>query len=171
MVGLCTMYFFHIRGTGDDKKVTTTKSQVKIEDKLTHNEELLKEDYPETAREVMAIHNELLGLLCSSDMKEEYIEQYVDTIRLLYSEALLELNPVNEQKSLLFIQREAAKDDPVIIISSEIKEVIRLKEAEEVSEELVDIEVVHYTTNQDITIIYHLVNEAGKWKINSWDNE
>lgn len=168
MVGICVIFFFSVRGRG--KTVNTDSQTIRLEKELASCKEQLEQDYPETPKEVVEIYNKLMGLLYSSSMKDQYITTYVEIVRELYSKELLELNTQEAQEMGIKLSREEQIDSPLIIIGSEVQEVIRVKENDSIKEDDVQVEVTYYMNSGDINRTYHLIKEDDKWKINSWED-
>ena len=161
MIGLCIGFFFMVNNR---KFETTDKSKkIDIEANLKEQNEKLDKNYPSEPKEIIEIHNQLMSYLYSQNMKDEYIELYVDTVRKLYDKELLDLNTKIDQKNFIIMDREKNKEKPMKLLGSKIEEVtINNAEAE--------IKVIHYLDKGDLSRIYTLKRESGLWKILSWES-
>lgn len=170
MIAICVAYFFYAKARPGIKNEIGTNA-IQVDKKFEDIKEKIEEDYPATAKEVMQVYNELMGYAYCSSMKDEYIEAYVDDIRLLYSKELLKLNSKEQQVAAITAERITEVDRPLIVIESSIETVIKPEIGGEISDTQAQVEVKHSTNKSDVLRTYTLIKEDGKWKIKSWKDE
>lgn len=170
MVGICVMFFFSVKNRGQMNSTVAKISETKdIAGRLGAIEEKLDENYPTSPEEVIAVNNDLMSILYKKEMTDDYVAQYVTEIRKIYSKGLLSASSSEAQGEAILKERAEQKAVPTILISSEIEEVIKVKANGKVSDEVVQVEVMHYTNKGDIKRVYTLVKENDLWKIDRWD--
>jgi len=161
MFGLCVAFFLiasnqkFIRDVGAEK--------IEIQSKLEEVSKKIDSSYPETPKALIKLNNELMGYLYSKNMQEADVDFYVETIRKLYDEVLLALNPKEDQKSAVLIELQKNAERSIKLLGSEIEDVTLIGEDAEVK-------VTHYLSTNDIVRVYKLTQTSGKWKIVSWEN-
>ena len=167
MIALCVGYFFYVREKAVNPNDTIVAIQV--DKKFEQIKEQIESEYPATPKEVMQVYNELMGYAYCSSMKDQYIGDYVQDLRLLYSQELLERNTEEQQILAITAERITDVEKPLILIASNIEAVI--KSQDNTSETKMEVEVKHSTNKGDILRTYHLVKENEKWKIDSWQDK
>ncbi len=162
------VYSLSVRNAGKSQTTEVQKADIltEIEDIKTG----LEENYPSSAREVVEKHSELMALAYSSKMTDEAATSYAETIRMLYADKLNQLNPVEAQVARILSEREENQEKPFIVIKSEVLDVTIVKEKEADSDSA-QVDVVHKTNQAPVTRKYYLVQENGKWKISTWENQ
>ncbi|WP_054743548.1 DUF6715 family protein [Cellulosilyticum ruminicola] len=170
MIAICVAYFFYVKARPGIKSEVRTNA-IQVDKRFKDIKENIEEDYPATAKEVIKVYNELLGYAYCSSMKDEYINQYVEDIRLLYSKELLKLNSKEKQIAAIIAERVAEIDKPLVVIESSIETVVKPEIDGKISDTEAQVEVKHSTNKSDILRTYTLVKEDGKWKIKSWKDE
>lgn len=170
MIAMCVAYFFYAKARPSVKKDVVVNA-IKVDKKFEDIKQRIEEDYPATAKEVIQVYNELMGYAYCSSMKDDYIEEYIEGVSLLYSKELLELNPQEQQVATLTAERITDEARPLILIESEIETVVKAENNGTISDTSAQVEVMHYTNKGDIARTYNLIKEDGKWKINSWIDE
>lgn len=170
MIAICVAYFFYAKERPGIKSEVGTNA-IQVDKKFEDIKEKLEEEYPVTAKEVIKVYNELMGYAYCSSMKDEYIEGYVEAIRLLYSKELLKLNSKEKQVAAITAERVAEVDKPLVVIESSIETVVKPEVDGKISDTEAQVEVKHSTNKSDILRTYTLIKEDGKWKIKSWKDE
>lgn len=164
MFGLCISYFLIVSQRNRNSIFNIRKTNIQKE--LEKYNDKLDQQYPDTPQELIEINNAVMKNFYSRDMKQEWIDLYVQTIRKLYSENLLGSNLEEEQKVFL-LEEIQQKDDKekMILLASEVEETTHLSEAYEA-----EVKVIHYTNKGDINRLYQVTNSSGEWKIDSWED-
>lgn len=170
MIAMCVAYFFYAKARPGVKKDVVVNA-IQVDKKFEDIKQSIEEDYPATAKEVMKVYNELMSYAYCSSMKDDYVDEYVADVSLLYSKELLKLNPQEQQVAMITAERITEESKPLIIIESEIETVVKAEVDGKISDESAQVEVMHYTNKGDIARTYTLIKEDGKWKINSWQDE
>lgn len=152
-----------------DKTVTQNKEANSIEAKIDEIDQKIENDYPEKAKDIVEMHNELMAIAYKYPMDEEAVKKYVKTIRKIYGLEFLEINPEEVQIKTLNEERQAMSEEEMELITSNIDEVYVAKDSdgEEVSAE---VNVLHATSQGSLGRTYLLVKEDGLWKINGWES-
>lgn len=171
MIMICVFYFFASKNR--EQFDLSSKSRIEEENiatQLNNMQELLNNNYPKSAKEVIEKNNELMNLFYKEAMQDEYIEQYIEVMRMLYSDELLELNSIEEQRANIELSRLVSTNE-LIMYGSNIENELKLKENGKVLDDTVIIEVTHYANVGDIKRSYTLVKQDNGWKIESWTDE
>ena len=164
MIGLCIFYFVSVQ-----KKTSTPITSLKkpnIEKQLESQQTQILDQYPKTPQALIEFHNELMRTYYRSQKNAQETELYVDTIRLLYSNELLQLNDRALQISGLLQEAETYKQTPIILLKSETKEIDFLEK-----EDKATMRVIHFTNKSDINRLYTLKKQDGLWKIDEWKDD
>lgn len=148
----------------------TDNQEAESNQKIATIEEQLDTNYPTEPAEVIATHNELMKTLYGRITISETLENYIRTIRKLYSTNFLDLNAHDKQLKDLESEMQTIESLKIDLVSSEIKTIYVLKD-EEGKEMTAKVKVRHTTNQGNIDRIYFLINEEGLWKINAWENE
>lgn len=157
MIAMCTSYFIYVKKTPD-------AGEMKVAERIERNKDSIESSYPSTANKVIEEHNELMSILYSHKMNMQCVDAYIEAIRMLYSDELLTLNSVEEQKAGIIAEVNNTEEENTIITTSEIKQVLVDKENKNIAQ----IEVIHYTNKGVVNRTYEVVNEKSMWKINNW---
>lgn len=164
MLLLCVGYFYAVRANNPRKKYAQREIQ-KIEQGIKEVKDNLTSAYPKTAEDVIEYHNKMMNYQYSRYMQEEYVKPAIETVRMLYSKELLELNSIESQEDALLKEIRANKEQSVFILQS--KTISTRYDAEETT---AIVKVVHSTNIKDMTREYVLIKEEESWKINGWSN-
>lgn len=163
------IYCLSLRNAGQEKKVVSTSASVA--EKLQTIAQELGESYPSTPKEVVEKHNELMRIGYSSDIQEEEFTAYAEALRMLYTNRLQEVNPIETQVSGLIAERLENEDKPLIMINNEIMDVTIIKDSKDSQNDSAEVTVKHGTNKGNITKKYSLIKEDGMWKIQSWETQ
>lgn len=165
MLLIGSIYVLSIKqdGQGVDNHMTQESSEnVK---RLVELEEILETKYPNTPKEVIEIHNELMQRQYSKQVDEAMLKEIVKLVRELYASELLGLNTYEAQLEGIFQEVDANKEQDIFLESSTIETI------EFIDQQLTIVEVKHHITQKTIERMYYLVKEEDKWKIRSWKDE
>ncbi len=173
MMVIIGIYIFSIRNIGKDSNDVKGNDEsgvkLKISSELQKLDEKIREEYPDTPKEVVQIHNEFMSIGYGSKMTEDDITSYVDKIRDLYSEEFKKLNSVEAQKQHLIDEINSNEKDSFTIISSDIDDVTIINDNDET--EIAEVTVKHFTSQGELMRTYTLIKENEQWKICSWEND
>lgn len=164
MIGICIVYFFSFKIRNE--VLRQSSNSINIEEKLASYESQLLDAYPTAAQEVVRMYGDIIAIYYRGQMKEVYIEKYVDVVRMFYSQEINTLNTRQEQIEQLKLELMAAKDNPIILLKTEILETHHVNEDSDTI-----VKVKHFTNKNDIERSYYLKKQNGKWKITSWEDK
>lgn len=162
MVVLCAGYFLIVRDR-NDKPIEKYKEGIEV--LLQTETTRLETEYPKTPEAVIESHNKIMEYQYSQQMEQGLVDEAVIALRHLYSEALLEMNPKEQQEFIMVGELLDNKQNKIHMIKSEIETVEYSSKKDAAT-----IKVKHYTTKGDKLRNYDLVLENNKWKINGWKN-
>lgn len=140
-----------------------TLEDVPIATALYRMQRKIEANYPSTPKEVITLYNEIMALQYSEEMLAEDITMSVDTMRLLYSEALLEVNPYNEQ--VYYHTEELAYNtlNQFYITGTQIETIEFIEDYT-----IAVVDVIYTTTKDPVERLYRLYKSEDKWQILSW---
>lgn len=137
----------------------------------------LEVDYPATPTEVMKFLGRINKCLYNSALSDEEQEKLLEQLRGLYSEKLLEQNPLEEHKQNLVKELEEFSSDKCRIASYTVDKSSSVKYETVEGQECAYLQVAYFvkrrkdgksaTSVQD----YVLVKEDNKWKILAFKND
>lgn len=161
MAALCIFFFLTINERRPYLKKDAENINVLAE--LQKDNEKIDESYPNSSKDVIESHNKLMSYLYSRKMEDQYVELYVDTIRKLYSDQILELNTKEEQIQSILAEKEENTIKMIKLLGSEIQETIYLEGGTKSQ-----VKVEYYINMGDIIRLYNLEKTPDGWKITGW---
>lgn len=164
---IIAIYCFSLKGVGEEEQDKVIS--LPVSERLQAIKQSLEESYPGTPKEVIEKHNEIMLIGYSSEIKDGDFTAYAETLRVLYSKRLQEVNPIELQVSGLISERLKNEDHPLIMIDNQILDTTIIKNVQETQEDSAEITVKHGTNKGSITKTYRLIKEDGLWKIQSWE--
>ncbi len=182
IIVLCVVvYYFYINGDKEeDAQGTVTDELSEVEKILTKNipgnpmaDVNVKEDYPETPREVVKFFTRIQKCYYNLDNTELVVEQLADMSRLLFDEALLEKNPVEDYYKKLKDEIEEYKKNKRTIEKVIVDESSDIVYGEVNGQKTAELKCTYYIQSGNhltsTTEIYVLRKDAeGNWKIYGW---
>ncbi len=164
------VFIVSVQNRGADDKTQQAIKQERGE-AIIQIEEEIDASYPSEPVEVVEAHSKLMKLLygSSNGLAGEMLEDYVRTIRKLYSADFLNLNPYEKQLESLQTEMSDIQSSKMKLLSNQTKEIYIIKD-ETGKETRAEINVNHVTNGANIIRTYYLVKESGMWKINSWED-
>ncbi len=175
MMVIIGIYIISMKNIGKDSSNTGNNKESDISQntstRLKELDNKIKKQYPDTPKEVIEMHNDFMSIAYSTEISKEDISIYVEGIRTLYSEELKELNSIEEQTNSIIEEININEKDSFIIISSEINDVVVIKDSDEEEPKIAEAVVKHSTSQGDLIRTYRLIKENEQWKICSWEND
>lgn len=157
LVLMCILYFIFMKTSSVEGE-----SKNKIDTLITNEMKGLESSYPSSPKGVIESHNKLMAYEYSKEITENDISLLIEAMRMLYTEALLDINTLESQKLSLTAEIITNKGKGIYIIDNEVGDILYEDENK------VAIIVKHFTTIGDITRKYDLIKEDDRWKINRW---
>lgn len=165
---IIAIYCFSLKNVGEEKAVAIALPAL---ERLQVIKQSLEKSYPSTPKEVIEEHNQLMLIGYSAEIKDEDFTTYAEVLRMLYSQRLQEVNPIQIQVSGLISERLKNEDNPLIMISNEVLDTTIIKNVQDEEEDSAEVTVKHGTNKGSITKKYLLIKEDGLWKIQSWETQ
>ncbi len=171
IVAVVSGYIWMTKGQYKNEENTITQEAQKddtVGAKIQAIDEKLDASYPSKAKDVVEIHNELMGICYKNKMSDSDIKDYVATIRKIYTKEFNDLNSEENQVAGLKQEQPTIGPEGMQLVVSEITETYVAKDdtGEEVGAE---VNVRHTTNLGSMERTYFLSKEDGKWKINGWE--
>lgn len=168
MLVVVGVFIVSVQNRGADDKTQQAAKQERGE-AIIQIEEIIDTSYPSAPVGIVEAHSELMKILYGnrSALTDEMLEDYVRTIRKLYSTNFLNLNPHEKQLESLKTEMSDIQSSKMKLLTNETKEIYIIKD-ETGKETRAEINVNHVTSQASIIRTYYLVKESGMWKINSW---
>ncbi|MBP3888456.1 MAG: hypothetical protein J6F30_12570 [Cellulosilyticum sp.] len=163
-------YIFMTKSKYNTDEITASQSKQEATGnaRIGEIEKIIDSNYPTEAKEIVQLHNDLMGVCYKYPMNYQEIKAYTTTIRKIYSQEFKDLNSEENQIAQLKKERETMGKESVELVASDITETYVAKDdsGEEVSAE---INVIHATNAGSTRRTYFLIKENGMWKINGWE--
>nr|WP_317360142.1 DUF6715 family protein [uncultured Tyzzerella sp.] len=127
-----------------------------------------EENYPQTPEDVVKVYTEGYKLLYGDKIKDlSIVPNIIEKQRLLFSEKLLDKNPLEEQINGVLASIQNLKNNKIKITSINVKPTTYDQRDNTLAYVKVDKKDSFFQTYY---YIYHLKLEEGKWKITGWYN-
>lgn len=162
MLGLCAAFYFMV--SNDKLDLNPQNKKVDVLKQLEEHNKELDNAYPSTPKALIELNNKLMSYLYSTKIQESQIDLYIDTVRRLYDQELLELNTKEDQKNAITVEMLKSTEENTKFLGSKIEDVTLLGDTE------AEVKVTHYRNKENVTRIYKLTHVSGVWKIISWEN-
>lgn len=165
MLLVCSVYVISIKQ--DPKGSNEKKGSVDLNKQISKLEILnaeIQQNYPSTPKAVIEANNRIMSYHFSKDMTPEEVGIAVDTLRLLYSKELLELNDRQQQIDQLTLEILNTQLEEAYLEESTIDTI------EFVDDYLTIVEVSYHLSSGKNLRTYYVIRENGQWKIHSWED-
>lgn len=168
MMSAVTVYVIHVINVGNETEAVAS-NQTKTIMAIEGEEKKLQEAYPVDPASVMQIYNNLLEVAYSGEILDEEVPQYVEVVRLMYSQAFKTLNPVEEQTKDLMADIHYNQANDINSVASSVQTVY-IVENENGEQMQAAVTVQHVTNKNSVQREYLLIKEKGQWRINGWQS-
>ncbi len=163
MFALCFSFLFIV--SNRNPYLNRGGQNIDIPAELESDNAQIDENYPNSPKELIEIHNKIMSYLYSKKMQDEHIELYANVIRKLYSEELLSLNNKESQINTILAEKEENNIKMLKLLGSKTEEVIYSDNGNKAQ-----VRVIYYINSGDMSRLYNLDNTPSGWKITSWQD-
>ena len=140
----------------------------KVGEQIEEIQKTIKSQYPSNPKEVVEMHNKLMGICYKNTLSDKEIKTYAETVRQLYAIEFNELNSQDSQISALEEEQKAIGTEGMQLVTSEITETYIAKDNKG-AENTAEVNVMHVTNLGSTERTYFLIKENNEWKINGWE--
>lgn len=166
MLLVCTVYILSIKQKDEatSKETPIVEQAISLEQKFEELKKILKSDYPGTPKEIIELYNEAITYQYSEEMTQDYVEDTITVMRMIYSQELIALNHYEGQVERLREEVLLNEQNKLYITKSSIESI------EFTEENIAIVNVAYDTTLKTIHRTYYMVRENNHWKIHSWND-